>query len=106
MKRKFIMLSLFISGPKQPGNDLDVYLAPLIDDLKALWNVDIETYDAYRKETFNLQAVLLWTISDFHAFGNLSECFVNGHYAFPVCGPNKRSICLTHSRKCVYLGHR
>ena len=53
------MLSLLISGPKQPGNDLDVYLAPLIDDLKALWNVDIETYDAYRKETFNLRAVLL-----------------------------------------------
>ena len=33
MKRKFMMLSLLISGPKQPGNDLDVYLAPLIDDL-------------------------------------------------------------------------
>ena len=34
MKRKFMMLSMLISGPRQPGNDIDVYLAPLIDDLK------------------------------------------------------------------------
>ncbi|KAL6189147.1 hypothetical protein ACLB2K_040537 [Fragaria x ananassa] len=38
MKRKFMMLTLLISGPKQPGNDIDVYLQPLIDDLKLLWN--------------------------------------------------------------------
>ena len=36
MKRKFMMLSLLISGPRQPGNDIDVYLAPLLDDLKML----------------------------------------------------------------------
>ncbi|XP_076909133.1 uncharacterized protein LOC143566274 [Bidens hawaiensis] len=28
-------------GPKQPGNDIDVYLSPLIDDLKTLWSLDI-----------------------------------------------------------------
>ena len=27
-------VSLMISGPRQPENDIDVYLAPLIDDLK------------------------------------------------------------------------
>ncbi|XP_058211648.1 uncharacterized protein LOC131323825 [Rhododendron vialii] len=37
MKRKFMMLSLLISGSAQPGNDIDVFLAPLIDDLKILW---------------------------------------------------------------------
>ncbi|XP_024200594.1 uncharacterized protein LOC112203928 [Rosa chinensis] len=36
MKRKYMMLTLLISGPKQPGNDIDVYLQPLIDDLKLL----------------------------------------------------------------------
>ena len=61
------MLSLLISSSKQPGNDLDVYLAPLIEDLKNLWDVGIDVYDAYRKETFNLRAVLMWTISDFLA---------------------------------------
>ncbi|KAL6209228.1 hypothetical protein ACLB2K_020171 [Fragaria x ananassa] len=38
MKRKFMMLTLLISGPKQPGNDIDVYLQPLKDDSKLLWN--------------------------------------------------------------------
>ncbi|CAM8999792.1 unnamed protein product [Rhodiola kirilowii] len=38
MKRRYMMLSLLISGPRHPGNDIDVYLAPLIDDLKLLWD--------------------------------------------------------------------
>lgn len=33
MKRKYMMLSMMISGPKQSGNDIDVYLTPLIKDL-------------------------------------------------------------------------
>jgi len=33
MKRKYMMLSMMISGPKQPGNDINVYLSPLIEDL-------------------------------------------------------------------------
>ena len=31
------MLSLIIPGKKQRRNDIDVYLAPLVDDLKSLW---------------------------------------------------------------------
>ena len=37
MKRKFIMMPVLIPGPKQPGNYIDVYLKPLIDDLLLLW---------------------------------------------------------------------
>ena len=58
MKRKYIMMSLLIQGPKQPGNDIDVYLAPLIDDLKTLWGEGVDVYDAYRKEHFQLRAML------------------------------------------------
>ncbi|XP_076890042.1 uncharacterized protein LOC143541002 [Bidens hawaiensis] len=29
-------------GPKQPGNDIDVYLSMLIDDLKTLWGTGVE----------------------------------------------------------------
>src|ERR1051325_5148372 len=58
MKRKYMMLSLLISGPKQPGNDIDVYLEPLIEDLKILWENGVEVYDGYRKESFNLRAML------------------------------------------------
>jgi len=37
IKRKYMMLSMMISGPRQPGNDIDVYLSPLIEDLTKLW---------------------------------------------------------------------
>jgi len=36
MKRKYMMLSMLISGPKQPGNDIDVYFNPLVEHLKFL----------------------------------------------------------------------
>lgn len=74
MKRKFMMLTMLISGPQQPGNNIDVYLSPLIDDLKTLWEVGVQIYDTYRQELFTLRAVLLWTITDFPAYGNLFGC--------------------------------
>ena len=106
MKRKFFMLSLLISSLKQSGNDLDVYPAPLIDDLKALWDVGIDVYDAYRKETFNLRVFLMWTISDFPAYENLSGCTVKGYYACPICGIDTCVCWLPHNRKMSYMGHR
>ncbi|TYK10916.1 transposase [Cucumis melo var. makuwa] len=68
MKRKFLMLTALISGPKQPGNEIDVYLAPLVDDLKILWHDGVECYDAYQDQCFRLKAILLWTINDFPAY--------------------------------------
>ncbi|KAL8147930.1 hypothetical protein AgCh_005309 [Apium graveolens] len=38
IKRKYIMLTLLIPGPKEAGNNIDVYLQPLIEDLKLLWD--------------------------------------------------------------------
>lgn len=49
-----MMLSLLIYGPQQPGNDIDVFLSSLIEDLQSLWAVGVEAYDANRKEFFNL----------------------------------------------------
>ena len=58
MKREFTMLALLNSGPNQVGNDKDVYLQPLIDDLQVLWE-GVQCYDSYKKETFTLKGVLL-----------------------------------------------
>ncbi|XP_058202686.1 uncharacterized protein LOC131317134 [Rhododendron vialii] len=102
----FMMLSLLISGPAQPGNDIDVFLAPLIDDLKILWKVGVEAYDAYRKQHFTLRAVLLWTINDFPALGNLSGCITKGYYACPICSEGTDSQRLKRGRKNIYAGHR
>ena len=53
------MLSLLIPGLHQPRNEIDIYLKPLVDELKELWEEGVETYDAYGKEHFQLRATLL-----------------------------------------------
>nr|GEW64714.1 hypothetical protein [Tanacetum cinerariifolium] len=40
-----LMLTLLIPGPKSPGNDIDVYLRLLIDDLKDLWGKPVIRID-------------------------------------------------------------
>ncbi|WVZ21880.1 hypothetical protein V8G54_000424 [Vigna mungo] len=72
MKRKYIMLSLMVSGPRQLGNDIDVYLSPLVEDLKMLWEEGVDVFDGYTSSTFKLHAMLFCTINDFPAYGNLS----------------------------------
>lgn len=100
------MLTLLIPGPKQPGNDIDIYLAPLIDDLKDIWNNRVKVYDAFSKETFNLKAVLMWTVNDFPAYGNLSGWSTKGRFACPICRKDTCADLLTHSHQFSYMGHR
>ena len=92
MKKENIMLTLLIPGPQQPGNNIEVYLEPLIEDLCHLWDNGELTYDAYSKSTFNLKAMLFWTISDFPAYGNLAGCKVKGKMGCPLCGKNTDSM--------------
>lgn len=106
MKQPNFILSLLISGPKGPGNDIDVYLQPLIDDLKGLWDEGIETYDASSRQNFQLRAALLWTINDFPAYGMLSGWSTRGALACPCCHVETTSCHLKYSRKQCYMGHR
>ena len=66
------MLSLLIPGPYSPGNDIDVYLQPLVEELKELWESGVDTYDALINKTFQMHAALLWTISDYLGYAMLS----------------------------------
>ena len=41
------MMPVLIPGPKQPGNVIDVYLKPLIEDLLLLWKEEgVRMWDA------------------------------------------------------------
>ena len=91
MKRKYIMLSMMISGPKQPGNDINIYLSPLIEDLKLMWDQGVELFDGFANETFKMHSMLFCTINDVPAYGNLSGYIVKGHKACPICEENTAS---------------
>ncbi|RVW31767.1 hypothetical protein CK203_102030 [Vitis vinifera] len=66
----------------------------------------VECYDVHRQEVFTLRVVLLWTINDFPAYGNLSGCVVKGYFACPICGEDTFSHRLKHGKKNSYTGHR
>lgn len=91
MKRKYIMMSLLIQGPRQPGNDIDVYLAPLIEDLQKLWKDGVSMWDAYSKEVFTLRAMVFCTVNDFPAYKNLSGYSTKGQ---------KRALSVKMTRRC------
>lgn len=105
MKQSNLLLSSLILGPKGPRINIDVYLQPLIDDLKTLREGAIETYDAFMKQNFHLRASLLWTINDFPAYGILSGWSTKGKLACPVCHVQTCSFYLKHGQKQCYVGH-
>ncbi|XP_026415829.1 uncharacterized protein LOC113311199 [Papaver somniferum] len=93
-------------GLATDGNDIDVYLRPLIDELKELWEEGANTYDSSRNEMFNMRVGLLWTISDYPGLAMLSGWSTKGKLACPTCQEDTRHQRLKHGRKTCYMGHR
>ena len=104
MKESFFMMSLLILGPQAPGKNIDVYMQPLIDDLKELWANGVLTYDAASRKSFQMHVAMLWTINDFPAYGNLSRWSTKGYLACPIC--NKHTYSRKLRSKICYMGHR
>ncbi|XP_076904980.1 uncharacterized protein LOC143560589 [Bidens hawaiensis] len=104
MHKSSYLLSLLILGPKSPGKDFDVFLRPLVDELKILWHDGVEAYDRYSKSHFTLYAAVIWTISDFPAYAYLSGWSTMGKLACPICLEDTRSNRI-RGKQC-YTGHR
>ena len=101
------MLPILIPGPKQPGNDIDVYLTPLVEELLLVWHKEgVRMWDEYKQEDFNLRALLFVIINDWPALNNLSGQSNKGYRACTHCLEDTDSIWLTHCRKYVYMGYR
>ena len=105
MKQKYIMLCMMISGPRQPGNDIDVYLAPLIEELTTLWEDEVDVWDGNLQQTFRLREMVFCTINVYPTYGNLSGYSVKGHHACPICDKNTIFLQLKHGKKIVYTRH-
>jgi hypothetical protein len=66
------LLTILISGPTQPGVDMNIFLEPLIEDMKILWEISVQILDEYLKESFMLRAIIFVTINDYPALFTLS----------------------------------
>lgn len=109
IKKFFIMLGLLIPGPEaMTAARIDVYLSPLIEELKTLWEVGILCHDAARwhgEARFTLRAMLLWCVHDFPAYAMMAGTTNKGYCACPICGPNTPSRYSEHLSKVVYGGN-
>src|SRR6266540_1728287 len=106
MKRKYILMPLLIEGPKQPGNNIDVYLKPLIEELLMMWNDGVEVWDEDKRETFTLHAMLFVTIQDLPALGSLSGQVVKGFNGCVQCIDDTSGVWLKNCKKVVYISTR
>ena len=105
MKSPIIMLSLIIPEPSDPRKNIDVYLQPLIDDLKYLWNERIRVYNVSKKETFQLHATLLWIINNFPIYGKLSRWAANGNLTCSIYNKDTSFRYLKYGRKVCFMCH-
>ncbi|KAD5318213.1 hypothetical protein E3N88_18159 [Mikania micrantha] len=104
MKESSFMLTLLIPGPKSPDKDIDVFLRPLVDELKILWIDGVQMRDASTKTVFTMRAALLWTINDYPAHSSLSGWSGQGYKACPTCNADTPSCLVTN--KIAFIGHR
>lgn len=104
-------MSILISGKESPTSEnIDVFLAPLLEELLTLWSgvPTLDTSGETGVETFLLRGMLLWTISDFPAYGLISGQQTKGFRACPICGPDLDSHTARGPKgeKVVYTGAR
>ncbi|KAG7548000.1 putative transposase Ptta/En/Spm plant [Arabidopsis suecica] len=99
MKKEYFYLAILVPGPKHPKKSLDIFLQPLIEELQSLWKDGVDAYDVSKNQNFKMRAALMWTISDFPAYGMLSGWMTHGRLACPYCLDETKSHWLPHGRK-------
>jgi hypothetical protein len=99
------LLTILISGPIQPGVDMDVFLEPLMEDMKILWETCVQILDKYCKESFTLRAIIFVTINDYPAIFTLSGQF-KGKVGCVIYIDGTTYMSLTVSKKIVYMRHK
>ena len=79
-----------------PNWPIDIYLQPLIEELKELWSNGIKTYDLIENNYFTMRAAA--------AYGTISGYSTSGYKACPVCADERSSFRIRS--RISFMGHR
>lgn len=82
----------------------DVFLWPLVDELKMLWVEGVQMRDVSTHTVFTMCAILLWTINDYHVHISLSGWNNQGYKVCATCNEDTPSCFVTS--KIAYVGHK
>jgi hypothetical protein len=102
LKEGFIFLALVIPGPKEPKKQMNVFLCPLMEELKELWQ-GVDAYDSHMKCRFNLRAAYLWSIHDYLAYDKFISWCVHGRLNCPMRPDESNAFRLQHGRKVSFF---
>ena len=89
-KKFFILLCILILGKRSPtAANIGVFIRPLLNELHQLWQgvPALDFTQPIGSRRFNLRGLLMWTISDFPAYGLISGLCCKGYKGCPSCGP-------------------
>ena len=92
---------MLILGPRQPSNDIDVFLEPLMEDTQKLWEEGVQMMDASLKK-FTLKAIIFVTITDYPGLFSLSGQ-IKGKSGCVVCIDGTCYTYLSAPKKMVYM---
>jgi hypothetical protein len=105
MKKGHVMLTLIILGPSTAKN-LDVWLAPIIEELTALWEVGVPTTDVsrplHRGQQFQMYGILMHSISDGQGKRTVYVCISHEEDVMTILVIYQ----LTGSHECFGVIHR
>jgi hypothetical protein len=82
-----------------------VFLEPLIEDMKILWEDLVKTMDVSLKKEFTLKAIIFVTITDYPGLFSLSGQ-IKGKSGCVVCIDGTCYTYLNASKKLVYIMYR
>jgi hypothetical protein len=102
---RYLLLTMIISGPKQSGNDIDVFLEPFMEDMKILWEEGVKMMDTSLKKEFTLKAIIFVTITDYPSLFSLSGQ-IKDKLGYIVCIDGTCYTYLNASKKMVYMRHK
>jgi hypothetical protein len=97
-KRKYLMLSILIQGPKQAGIAIDVFVEPLMEDMAKHWNEGVRMWDQYQQEYFTLYAIIFVCIHDAPGGFTISGHTKGKSGACPICVDGTALVYLPSSR--------
>jgi hypothetical protein len=100
-------MPLLIQGPRQPENDINVFLELVIDELMKMFEKGVEdVWDEYKKEHVTIKAVLIATITNLSGRGSLFGEKTKGYTGCVECLDDTDVVQLPNNSKIVYMGHR
>jgi hypothetical protein len=96
-------LSTIILGSNSLGQNIDICLWPLIDELKYLWSSKTSVYDVSRKYNFLTKTTLMWTINNFSSYEMVSGWSTHVKLACPYCMENNKIFTLINDGETFFL---